>query len=353
MNTDAPTVLLLHPSRTAKGGIVNAMFSYAKGLMAEGVGVFIWSGSEDVKQQAEALGIDCFTHKSLSNSIKPLFSASVLKEARRVKKYGKLHIVHQGGRAWFYSKILLPKAQHAVVFHNRKLGSRKKFKNWLAISSSHLSELNKMDMGRQRNVNLIRNGILEAHHLIKLNMHEKILQNKTITIGTLAEFRPEKRLCDLINATNILKDRGVNIRLYIGGAGGNGAEKALVERLGLEKEVVFLGWVTDKSSFLEKLDIFLLTSSEEPFGLVVIEAMHAGLPVISTACHGPKDIIEHGKSGWLIEIGSPDAMATQIETCVRDREATKKTALDGRESVTHRYSDSAVGKALVKSLALQ
>ena len=69
----------------------------------------------------------------------------------------------------------------------------------------------------------------------------------------------------------------------------------------INKSIKFLGWIENKEFFFKKIDVFCSSSLEEPFGLVIIEAMSRGIPVISTNCHGPIDIIKNNKDGLLIE----------------------------------------------------
>ena len=67
------------------------------------------------------------------------------------------------------------------------------------------------------------------------------------------------------------------------------------------ESIKFLGWVENKDFFFKKIDVFCSSSFQEPFGLVIIEAMARGIPVISTNCNGPIDIIKNNKDGLLIE----------------------------------------------------
>ena len=89
----------------------------------------------------------------------------------------------------------------------------------------------------------------------------------------------------------------------------------------LDQTVLLDGLVQDMPSFYKKLDIFVLPSLQpEPFGLVVIEAMSYGLPVIATNHGGPTEIIENGKDGYLVRYDSADEMAARIMELVNDKE---------------------------------
>lgn len=113
----------------------------------------------------------------------------------------------------------------------------------------------------------------------------------------------------LIRAFSLLRDS--NSLLWILG---DGPEKEplqrLIEKHGLESVVSMFSFVRDLRPYLWASDLFVLPSrTPEPFGFVLLEAMASGLPVIATAAGGPLDIIEDGKSGWLVAGGDENALA--------------------------------------------
>ena len=77
----------------------------------------------------------------------------------------------------------------------------------------------------------------------------------------------------------------------------------LAKGLGLEQDVVFLGWQKNPFKFLAYSKVFVLSSLWEGFPNTLLEAMALGLPVISTDCpSGPNEIIKHGENGFLIRL---------------------------------------------------
>ena len=80
-----------------------------------------------------------------------------------------------------------------------------------------------------------------------------------------------------------------------------------------------LGWIKNKDEFFKKIDIFFCSSYIEPFGLVILEAMLNGVPVISTKCKGPMDIIEHMKNGILVNIDDKQEMVKAIRLLEKDK----------------------------------
>jgi glycosyltransferase involved in cell wall biosynthesis len=78
------------------------------------------------------------------------------------------------------------------------------------------------------------------------------------------------------------------------------------------------GFVADPYPYLEKADVFVLSSAWEGLGNVIIEALLCGTPVVSTDCpSGPAEILENGRYGRLVPVGDPDALASAIAEALR------------------------------------
>jgi len=130
-----------------------------------------------------------------------------------------------------------------------------------------------------------------------------------VNIGLLGQLAPHKGHEDAIEA---LRQLGPGYRLIIAGKG----EKSYVTRLqeisrGLAVE--FSGFAEFKE-FFEKVDVLLVPSWEEPFGIVILESMATGTPVISTSAGGPLDIIRPGTNGLLVPPRNPKALVAAVRT---------------------------------------
>ena len=100
-----------------------------------------------------------------------------------------------------------------------------------------------------------------------------------------------------------------NIKLIIAGGGAEYKNlKNLIKYLNLEDQVVLYGRITRNKvrDLLHKSNVFVLSSKYETFGVVLIEALAAGLPVIATKCGGPESIIRSNNIGYLSEIDERD-----------------------------------------------
>ncbi|OUS11306.1 hypothetical protein A9Q89_09235 [Gammaproteobacteria bacterium 53_120_T64] len=119
------------------------------------------------------------------------------------------------------------------------------------------------------------------------------------TIGRLAEVKNYRRL---IEAFAIACQSESNIALVIIGTGPLEQElKDQVKALGLEQQIVFLGYRKDIATLLQNLDVFVLTSLREGFGLALVEAMASGLPALASNRGGMKEVLGDSSCGWLIE----------------------------------------------------
>ena len=137
----------------------------------------------------------------------------------------------------------------------------------------------------------------------KINFNKNLKTASQINIGCLGRFVESKGFSIIIQALYWLKHNSkYNFKLKIAGDGQD-KEKLinLVKKLELNDDIEFMGWIHDSSIFYSQIDIFTLPSRVETFGLVILEAMKYGVPVIATNCDGPKEILRSNIDGILID----------------------------------------------------
>jgi glycosyltransferase involved in cell wall biosynthesis len=138
-------------------------------------------------------------------------------------------------------------------------------------------------------------------------------------IGTLGRLHAEKGFDILLDAAAQLRDQGRAFRLSIAGEGPATADlKAQTAHLGLTTQVNFPGWVSPPDKLLAELDLFVCSSRTESFGLVVIEAMAAGAPVVATDIEGPRILLAEGRYGRLVPPEAPAALAQAMAAALDD-----------------------------------
>jgi len=121
-------------------------------------------------------------------------------------------------------------------------------------------------------------------------------------------------------------------------------EKRLREYVSAHRleHVFFLGHRNDVPSLLQQADVFLLTSRHEPFGIVVVEAMAAGCPIVATRSGGPESILTDGVDGLLGDAGDVQGLTNHVIQLLRNKALGERLACGARQTVLNRYSAETV-----------
>ena len=142
----------------------------------------------------------------------------------------------------------------------------------------------------------------------KCYRHNFAPNNEKIVIH-VSNLRKVKRVTDVIKIFNQIQQE-VNAKLVIVGEGPEWEQaQKLIQEFGIEDKVRNIGKVKNLYSILKIADVFLLPSQQESFGLAALEAMAAGVPVVSSNAGGIPEVNEHGITGFTHDIGDVDAMA--------------------------------------------
>jgi N-acetyl-alpha-D-glucosaminyl L-malate synthase BshA len=150
----------------------------------------------------------------------------------------------------------------------------------------------------------------------------------------ISNFRPVKRVEDVVKIFKLVHDKMPCKLLLVG----DGPERANVEKmcrdLKICNDVEILGKLKNPTEALYISDLFLLPSETESFGLVALEAMALGVPVIASNTGGIPEVVEQGVSGYLSNVGDVNEMATNAifllenhEVHLKFKDAAKKQAL--------------------------
>lgn len=192
-------------------------------------------------------------------------------------------------------------------------------------------------------IEMIYDGI-EEHEIQVTNpdclKHEyDIYDSGIVTVGIVAMFMNWKGIDVFIRAMKMVKDACPDARGFVVGdclPGDTEYKEFLFEltrELNVGDVVHFTGFRKDVHDVFSSLDVVVHAStSPEPFGRVIIEAMALGKPVIATALGGPLEIIENGHNGFLIKPGDPVSLAEAIITLVSDE---KERLRIGENAIAH------------------
>lgn len=174
-------------------------------------------------------------------------------------------------------------------------------------------------------------------------------QADRLRIASVGRLHPAKGHDDLLRAVQILIQRGRNVTLRIAG-GGTDHDRlhSMIQELNIAGHATLEGPIqeSDVRALLDASDLFTLASHAEALGVVFMEAMAVGVPVIATRTQGAQEVIEDGETGLLVDIKSPDQIAQAIESLLVDPERRASMAASGLQRVRDRF-DSRVGARIV------
>ncbi len=131
-------------------------------------------------------------------------------------------------------------------------------------------------------------------------------------VGHAGAFTHEKGQDVALEAARLVVPKLPRLRLLLAG---DGPERSLNQTAPI---AVLPGFLDDLTEFYAALDLFIMPSRSEGWGLTALRAMANGLAVIATNVGGLPELVEHGKTGWLIPPDSPQALADAIETAASD-----------------------------------
>ena len=172
--------------------------------------------------------------------------------------------------------------------------------------------------------------------------------DRPIAIVTLGRMVQKKGFQILLEALADLRRRDVSLPPVL--LGGDGPLRKKLEQaalqLGVGDVVQFSGWQTDPAAFLDQGTLFVLPSLDEPFGIVVLEAMARGLPIIATSTQGPREILD-AASAMLVPPEDSAALAGALMQALAQPAAARARAAHATAHFVSRYSADAVVPQLV------
>lgn len=195
-------------------------------------------------------------------------------------------------------------------------------------------------------VALISNGVAEVtpadDATIRALKRTFGINDEHLLIGTVSRLLDShKRVSDVIRALQSIAAERPEIRLIIVGEGPDEIMlKALAGELGVADKIVFAGYQGNPRPFYQLMDIFVHAAASEAFGLVLVEAMLASLPVVATRVGGIPGIVVDGETGLLIDSGQPGQLASAIEKLAAQPALRATMGTAGRDRARADFSDA-------------
>lgn len=209
----------------------------------------------------------------------------------------------------------------ATAYAEKKCLSSRRLKRIFPVSSLVKDELKRIYPIDQSRIEIIHPGISLNRFSRSDTTSSRLETRKTLGlspediavlfVGMNFEIKRLGLIIKGMAKAEALDRRAGRLRLLIVGKGDNGRYMKMAGSLGIEKRLTFLGVIDDVERYFHASDIFAMPSRFDTFGIVVLEAMAAGLPVIISASVGAKDIVEHGQSGFILPKDSTETDMAQ------------------------------------------
>lgn len=335
------------------GGISSYLLNLGSGLKDRGHNVHIASSSGQLKERFIERGID-FIHIPIrtKSEVNPKILFSFIK-LRPLLKEKDIDILHANTRVTSVLAALLTRSSgrpYILTCHGffKPRLWRRFFPLWgkmvIAISDSVKSHLIEDFNVPQEKVKLIYSGI----DLKEIENEQRLSKNEARrslglgdgpVVGIVARLSDIKGHKFLIEAMDYIIKKIPKAQLLIVG---EGREKnslcRQVNKLGIEKNTMFISSIEDTSSVLSAMDLFVMPSLQEGLGLSIMEAMAYGLAVVASDAGGIRDLIRDGFNGRLVKPKDVQGLYEAISQLLQDRHKARIYAINARRTIADNFS---------------
>ena len=321
-------------------------------------------GEGDLSSMARAWGVEPTVVSVLGPAIRPMRDMAALGTLVRLFRHLRPDIVHtHTAKAGALGRVAarlagVPRCVH--TFHGHVLEGyfsptatqlflriervlARRTDRIITVSPRLRQNLLAMGIGRPEQVEVVPLG-LDLDRLLRMPRGQTDLRTPlgipagAPLLGIVGRLVPIKDHPTLLQALTLLPDgRQAPHLLVVGDGARREGLQRLTHHLGLASRVHFLGWRDDLEAILGGLDVVICCSQNEGTPVALIEAMAAGVPVISTDVGGVGDLVAHGETGWLVPAGDPAALARGIEKLLGNAGLCRRLAATARPAVMERH----------------
>src|SRR3989338_6208181 len=196
-------------------------------------------------------------------------------------------------------------------------------------------------IGKDNKYMLIRYGInLNKFKANDCQIKEELGLNKDdLVVGMISCLKPQKSPGDFIKLAYLVNKTIADVKFILIGDGilRKGIER-LILKFKLQKQVTLLGWRNDIPAVLSAIDIFVLTSLWEGLPITALEAIASLKPVVATDTGGISEIIQEGKTGFLVPPRDMNNMAEKLKMLLGDESLRRRIAQKARDSLNHDFT---------------
>ncbi len=211
----------------------------------------------------------------------------------------------------------------------------------ICISQATRQALDTYEWIPQRRVGVIYNGVRKPSVLSESGVVRSTLgiSPETLILGTISRFDSIKNQAMMIEALATFSKTHSDVALIMAGDGSERSQlEARAESLGVSDIVHFTGFITNIGDYLDTIDIFLLTSFSEGTSMTLLEAMAMGKVIVATAVGGNVEVIDHERTGLLIESNDTRALVDRLAELSGDQEKRQRLSEAARIEYAKRFS---------------
>jgi glycosyltransferase involved in cell wall biosynthesis len=322
----------------AQGASISCIVrTLAKAISPHGYDLTVWflGGDGPMADELRAAGLAVRTF-DWSGARSDVVGALHFWRSLRCENFSIVHL-HFGGRAVPF--VVRSARRTKVVFHAHYDGAEAGRAGPIHVRPWMADEVVALSRAVATNVT----GVTPRVIYYGIESREEIKRSRETgqptLLGVASRLVPIKGIVHLIRALGLLRRDMAGIRLEIAGAGPDRAAlQQEVRTLGLHDVVAFVGWQPDMWPWLGRWDIFVQPSLAEGFGVAVLEAMAAGLPVVVSSAGGLPELVEDGRTGYVVPPADPTTLAARLRHLVLHADLRDAMGAAGRARVRQHFS---------------
>lgn len=221
---------------------------------------------------------------------------------------------------------------------------QKNYCRFISISQHMKKVMRDINPALERKISVIHNGVdIERIDTSRAKNNDDlpgIFNESKFRVGIIGRLVPQKGISTFLQVTEILAQKRDDIVFPIIGDGPLRSNlEAEAYRLRLQDRVIFMGFRADAISILKHFDVFLFTSDYEPFGIVLTEAMAAGIPVVALDHEGAvSEIIDDGIDGFIVKQKNFTLLAEKVLALLENSSLSEQIRQNAQKKVAHQFT---------------
>lgn len=347
MNLKQQNVLFF--SRTmGMGGTSNVMIQMCKILKPKVNKMVVCSTGGPMVKTLEEMGI---LHIQINDVGKhdPATFIKVINQISKIIKNEEITVVHTHHRmAAFYAAVIKKRHNFILIntshntFYNNKRITQFAYRNAKLIACGEMVKKNLVDYFdfNASQVTVIHNAIEKFDDEVVVDKTlKKLKEDGFYLVGNVGRFAEQKGMEYFIKSYPMIKKKTDRIKYILIGDGVDREKlKSLVNQLGIQEEVIFLGFRRDVQNVLSQVDLLVLSSLWEGLPLTPIEGFSVGKTVVATAVDGTVEVVDDSKNGYLIPAKNSEKIAEKVLYLFEHPETQKQLEREAYRTFQNEFS---------------